>query len=295
MTHLFPSPPSILHLTEPARRWPQWLGRIWARVSYGYRVEPVWLERNAHEIAITGLPAEFDGFKIVQLSDLHCSRQVPQCHIDRAIAAAHAEDADLIAVTGDFVHKGYKHVLAAAKAVGRLKARHGVYAVLGNHDFAVRNALGIRRYPGLHSAIANALADHGVRVLRNEGIHIERNGARLGVAGVDDLWSKACDLGSALDHLLCDTPRVLLAHNPRTVENLNGRRCDLVLSGHTHGGQVHLPGLGRPFLGKRARQFACGLYRVDDTHLYVNKGVGFGFRFRFNTRPEVAVLTLRQA
>ena len=88
-------------------------------------------------------------------------------------------------------------------------------------------------------------------------------------------------------------PRVVLAHNPRTVEHLNGRRCDLMLSGHTHGGQVHVPGLGRPTLGRNAKRFAAGLYRYRDTYLYVNKGVGFGFRFRYGVRPEVAVLRLQ--
>ena len=87
-------------------------------------------------------------------------------------------------------------------------------------------------------------------------------------------------------------PRVVLAHNPQTVERLNGHRCDLMLSGHTHGGQVDWPGLGRVTLGKKARRFAAGLYRFEGTHLYVNKGVGFGFKFRFNVRPEVAVLRL---
>jgi len=78
-----------------------------------------------------------------------------------------------------------------------------------------------------------------------------------------------------------------------TVEHLNGRRCDLMLSGHTHGGQVHVPGLGRPTLSKKARQFAAGLYHYRNTYVYVNKGVGFGFRFRYGVRPEVTVLVLR--
>jgi len=90
-------------------------------------------------------------------------------------------------------------------------------------------------------------------------------------------------------------PRIVLAHNPRTVERLAGRRCDLMLSGHTHGGQVHLPGIGRPTLGKKARRFAAGMYQYRNTHIYVNKGVGFGFRFRYMVRPEVAVLNLRTA
>ena len=88
---------------------------------------------------------------------------------------------------------------------------------------------------------------------------------------------------------------MMLAHNPRTIERLGGRRCDVMLSGHTHGGQVNWPGLGRIALGRRTKQFAAGLYRHDQTHLYVNKGVGFGWRFRFGVRPEIAVFQLRCA
>ena len=88
---------------------------------------------------------------------------------------------------------------------------------------------------------------------------------------------------------------MVLAHNPRTVEYLAGLRCDLMLSGHTHGGQVHLPGIGRPTLSRRARRFAAGMYRHGHTQVYVNKGVGFGFRVRYGVRPEVAVLTLLPA
>src|SRR4029077_16516548 len=109
---------------------------------------------------------------------------------------------------------------------------------------------------------------------------------QLYLAGVEDLWSGVCDLERAFGGLAPPVPRVLLAHNPSTVEHLNGARCDLILSGHTHGGQVNLPGVGRLALGPRGRRFAAGLYHVDHTTLYVNKGIGFGFRIRYGVRPE---------
>jgi uncharacterized protein len=131
-------------------------------------------------------------------------------------------------------------------------------------------------------------------VLRNEVVPLTNGGAVLDLAGVDDLWSRACDLDRAYHGHEPTRPRVVLAHNPRTVERLGGRRCDLMLSGHTHGGQVDWPGLGRVTLGRKARRFAAGLYQHEGTYLYVNKGVGFGWRFRFGVRPEVAALTLRR-
>src|SRR5262249_19998532 len=108
----------------------------------------------------------------------------------------------------------------------------------------------------------------------------------------EDLWSGECDVAGAYAEA-ADGPRLVLAHNPCTIEHLAGRRCDLMLSGHTHGGQIDLPRLGRVALGRNGKRFAAGMYRVADRYLYVNKGVGFGFPLRYNVRPEVALLTLQ--
>jgi predicted MPP superfamily phosphohydrolase len=170
-----------------------------------------------------------------------------------------------------------------------------VFAVLGNHDFSVRNALGIRRYRHLHQAVATALTTHGIRVLRNETVTLSRAGARLHVTGVEDLWSRVCDLERAFHGLCATVPRVVLAHNPTTIEMLDGQRCDLMLSGHTHGGQVKLPLVGPVGLGPKARRYAAGFFQRDRSILYVNKGVGFGVRLRYRVRPEVAVFVLRSA
>jgi predicted MPP superfamily phosphohydrolase len=276
-------------------RWAKWIGRSWARVSYGYRIEPTWLELNRCPVPIRDLPESFRDFRIVQLSDFHCSRKVTPQYLAEAVALAHAEHPDLIVLTGDFIHRGYKFIDPVAEVLGRLSAPFGVYAVLGNHDFSVRNALGFRRYRHLHRAVARALSARGIQVLRNEAVTLERQGSLLQLIGVEDLWSRVCDLDCAFAGLPAGVPTVVLAHNPRTVEWLEGQRCDLMLSGHTHGGQINLPRLGRPMLSRRARRFAAGMYRYRDTHLYVNKGVGFGFRFRFGVRPEVVVLTLQPA
>jgi predicted MPP superfamily phosphohydrolase len=281
--------------TRGRGQWARLIGRSWARVSYGYRVEPTWLELNRYTIPIADLPAEFAGFRITQLSDFHCSRQVTPAYLREAVDLAQDQAADLVVLTGDFVHRGFKYVDRVAEILARLEAPHGVFAVLGNHDFSVRNSLGFRRYRHLHRAVARALAARGIRVLHNEAARLARGDAALYLVGVEDLWSRSCDLDQAFDRLAPKVPRVTLAHNPRTVERLDGRRCDLMLSGHTHGGQVNWPGLGRPTLGKKARRFAAGLYHYRDTYVYVNKGVGFGFKFRFGVRPEVAVLTLQPA
>jgi predicted MPP superfamily phosphohydrolase len=270
------------------------IGRNWARVSYGYRIEPTWLEINRLDVDVEDLPEAFDGFRIVQLSDFHCSRHVTQAYVAEAVDLALAEAPDLVALTGDFVHRGYKHVGAAAAALAALQAPAGVFAVLGNHDYSVRNALGLRRYRHLHRAVAHSLTARGIKVLHNQVVPLVRDDSMVYLVGVADLWSRCSDIGRAFAGLSPEIPCITLAHNPRTVERLQGRRCDLMLSGHTHGGQVNWPGVGRPALGRRSRRFAAGLCHYRSTRVYVNKGVGFGLRFRFGVRPEVAVFTLRR-
>jgi predicted MPP superfamily phosphohydrolase len=276
-------------------RWARWIGRNWARVSYARRVEPTWLEVNHCPIPIAGLPPAFAGFRIAQLSDFHCSRQVTPAYLGEAVELTLAQDPDLVVLTGDFIHHGFKYIEQAVATLGRLSAPHGVYAVLGNHDYSVRNALGFRRFRHLHRAVARGLTSKGIRVLHNEMVRLTRGDAFLQLVGVEDLWSRVCDLDQAFGDLSPFHPCIALAHNPRTIERLDGRRCDLMLSGHTHGGQINWPGLGRPTLSRKARRFAAGLYQYRQTCLYVNKGVGFGFRFRFGVRPEVAVFSLEPA
>jgi predicted MPP superfamily phosphohydrolase len=271
------------------------VGRTWARINYARSVEPTWLELNPHSIPVVDLPEAFAGFKIAHLSDLHHGHQLPDDFLPRAVDITMAQKPDLIALTGDFIHKGYKHVEKVAKVLAGLNAPHGVFAVLGNHDFSVRSAFGFRRHRGLHQAIADALDSQGIRVLRNEALQLERGGEKILLAGLDDLWSRECDPHLALEGHCALTPRIVLAHNPQTIHLMDDHRCDFMLSGHTHGGQINWPGLGRFCLGRKGRQFAAGLYRHKESHLYVHKGVGFGWRFRYGVRPEIAVHTLRRA
>jgi hypothetical protein len=264
-------------------------------VGYAYHVEPTWLAINRMELRVPQLPVAFAGLRIAHLSDFHCGPQIPHGYLEDALARAVAEQPDVIALTGDYVDRGPKYVSHAAKLFRGLQAPLGVYGVLGNHDFAVHTARGRSRYPTLHREIADALAQEGVRMLRNEGVTLTRDGCDVVIAGVDDFWSGETCTVSALGWAHPDTPRVLLAHNPRTVEALGDSRADLVLSGHTHGGQINLPVFGRLLLRKHARRWAAGLYPLERGHLYVNTGVGFGWRFRFGVRPEIAVFTLQPA
>lgn len=277
-------------------RLARWLGTHWARLSYARHVEPTWLDVPRVLVPVPGLPDALAGLTVAHLSDLHVGRQLPEEYLSRVIDTTLDARPDLIALTGDFIHHGYKHVEPMGVAVARLRAPLGVWAVLGNHDFSVRNALGVRRHPGLHAAIADRLTLSGVRVLRNEAVTLTRDGATLALVGLDDLWSRECDPVRAFAGLPESGPRLVLAHNPQTARLIADRRWELMLSGHTHGGQVDWPGLGRVVLGKAARELAAGLYPLPEGRcVYVSTGVGFGLRFRFGVRPEVAILTLAPA
>src|SRR5260370_31142543 len=175
-------------------RWARWLGRNWARLTYAVRVEPTWLELNPHQVPISDLHPHFSGLRIVQLSDFHCGHQVTAAYLAEAVTLAQAQNPDLVVLTGDFVHKGFQHVKAVARVLGRLTAPLGIFAVLGNHDFSIRNALGFRRHPHLHRAVDDALTGQRIRALHNETVTPARAGARRALTGVEDLWSRVCDL-----------------------------------------------------------------------------------------------------
>lgn len=191
------------------------------------------------------------------------------------------------------MHAGFQYVEAVADILGRLDAPLGVFAVLGNHDHAIRIFQGGRMHRRLADAVRGALDRRGVTVLTNEHRILEHHGAAVAVAGVEDLWSREADLPAAVRGIPDDVPRVVLAHNPATIAQAEGLRCDLMLSGHTHGGQIRAPSWPPGGGGPQAARFAAGLYLHDSGYLYVNKGIGYTFRFRYKVRPEIALFEFR--
>jgi predicted MPP superfamily phosphohydrolase len=267
------------------------LGQNWARLSYARMVEPFWLETNHIDIRLPDLDPRLDGLTIGQLSDLHLCRAVPASHVRQAVDRLERLSPDVIALTGDFVHAGFHYVEAIAQLVGRLRAPLGVYAVLGNHDYSIRVYGGKPRFPRLAETVEEALVRQGIVVLKNEHRLLQHQGAPLAVAGVCDLWSGEADLPLAIRGIQPDVPRIVLAHHPGTVTQAEGRRCDLILSGHTHGGQVEW---GTGPLARFKHRLGAGLYFHDSGYLYVHKGIGYTVRFRFRVRPEVALFRLRR-
>jgi predicted MPP superfamily phosphohydrolase len=238
------------------------------------------------EIAIAGLPAAFDGYRIAQISDLHCGPFASGARVDRWVARVNQLDADLVAVTGDLIASGPAFVPVVAASLGGLRGRDGVYACMGNHDYFTDGEEMVR-----------ALERAGLQVLRNRGVEIRRADDSLYVAGVDDTWTHRNDVKRALAERPSGTPAVLLAHDPALFPEAAAHRVDLTLSGHTHGGQIGVPFLTKRFnLARLMTQFTTGLYRQGSSVLYVNRGLGAtALPVRVAVPPEIAVITLRQA
>lgn len=238
------------------------------------------------EIEIDSLPQAFDGYRIVQISDLHCGPFASGRRVARWVAAANRLEPDLVAVTGDLIANGTAFIDTVARTLGGLRARDGAFAAMGNHD-----------YFGDGEAMVRALEGAGLTVLRNRGVELRREGGAIYVAGVDDTWTRRHDVARALAERPSGMPAVLLAHDPVLFPEAAQHGVDLVLSGHTHGGQVAVPMLARKLnLARLITRFTNGVYQQGRSTLYVNRGLGTtGPPVRLAVAPEIAVLTLRRA
>jgi hypothetical protein len=249
---------------------------------YAAWLEPQWVAVEQIDLRLKRLPPAFDGFRLAQLSDLHYD-STPAETITAAIDAANRLAPDLIVLTGDYVTRSRAGIDAVAREIARLTARQGVVGVLGNHDHWVAP----RR-------IQSTLEAHGVTLLMNRSLAIERDGARLWIVGADDVWEQQANLDRALRGVPRDEAKVLLVHEPDFADEAASYPIDAQLSGHSHGGQVRLPMIGAPILPRHGRKYPIGLQRAGRLQVYTSRGVGMVRpAVRFNCRPEVTLFTLR--
>jgi len=228
----------------------------------------------------------FDGYRLVQISDFHIGEWGNERRLQRAVKLVVAQSPDMIALTGDFVSRDVPESGAALRHALeplRQSAPDGRFAVMGNHDH-------------VHGVddLDQVLVESGVVVLRNASRTIQRNGASLHIAGVDSMKSDQANLPEVLSHLPSDGAAILMAHEPdfAAVSAPSGR-FDLQISGHSHGGQICLPGFGAVFFPRHGRIYQRGLYHVHGMLQYTNRGIGQGhLPLRLNCRPEVSVLIL---
>jgi predicted MPP superfamily phosphohydrolase len=245
-------------------------------------------------IAIANLPTPFHGYRIVQLSDIHLDEYTEPFFLERIVQKVNALTPHLVLLTGDFITHGSLTFIAGRHAIRRCAEIIATltaplrYAILGNHDVAFNGPL-----------VIQTLAAHGTPVLINQNLPIERNGGRLWLCGVDDPGSSYPDLDLTIP-TKPDGPVLLMAHEPDYADHViahpRGHLVDLMLAGHSHGGQIRLPFLGPLILPPMAEKYPEGYYRFNQLQLYVNRGIGtVGLPFRLNCPPEITVITLQPA
>ena len=267
----------------------------------GSLIEPQWIEITQHEISIANLPPAFEGFSIVQLTDLHHSSMVTLDYLQACFRQVVDLQPDLVVMTGDYITYQEKYAQPVAQAICEIIVEAGIptYGVLGNHDhwnsdwnndsdtsmFPLRN-----RWKGDGVEVLNALTAGGMKVLMNESALLQRGSDRLWLVGCGDFLAGDFDLEHALASIpSTDEPRFLLMHNPQPIESIAHHGFDLVLSGHTHGGQISLPFVP-PKVGSK---YLAGLFYVGASRLYVCRGLGVtGVPIRFMTTPEIACFRL---
>jgi predicted MPP superfamily phosphohydrolase len=243
-------------------------------------------------IVIPGLPEVFKGFRIAQVSDIHYKEFTETSFVKLVIHEVNALKADLVALTGDFVsygpverHRSIPWAYECGELLTRIQCPMR-YAVMGNHDCIVNEA-----------AATDALTTHGIPVLRNESIPIEREGKRIWLAGVTDSLegSPKSDFAKAFPKTARadGEPVILLAHEPDVAPEAAKYHYDLMLSGHTHGGQIRIPFLPPIHLPPLGKDYIEGHFQVGPMQLYVNRGIGtVELPFRLNCPPEITVFTL---
>ena len=267
--------------------------------------EPLTVERLT--LTIADLPLSLSGLKIAQLSDFHYDgKRLDEGLLDEAIETTNQENPDLIALTGDYVTHDPTPVHQLALKLKNLRSTYGIYGCLGNHD---------HRYSHSSAEVTKALTDIGIIVLNNEIAY--PFGESFPVVGIGDYWSKDFKPELAFSKLPEKIPRLVLSHNPDTAAVFQEKnwRVDLQLSGHTHGGQIDLPGIGPlpsvikqiahgileiPGLNEIKKsanvvqhwEWARGWHQVGRNQLYVNRGLGSYTPGRLNCPPELTVITL---
>jgi predicted MPP superfamily phosphohydrolase len=235
-------------------------------------------------VPIEGLPAGLEGFTIAQLSDVHVGPTIKRGFVEKVVERVNGLGADVVAITGDLVDGPVSTLAAHTEPLARLRSRHGTYFVTGNHEY----------YSGAHAWIAH-LRGLGARVLLNEHVVLEHEGARLALAGVTDYAAHHFDAAHRSDPARAvagapaDAPRVLLAHQPRSAHAAARAGYHLQISGHTHGGQfwpwIHFVRLQQPF--------TAGLRRIGSLWVYVSRGTGYwGPPMRFGSPSEITRIVL---
>jgi uncharacterized protein len=259
------------------------LAESWSKKAKNAMDEANSLSLERVQIRLKRLPPKLDGFKIIHLSDIHHSPFTGLQHIERVVKVANRLKPDLFLLTGDYVSHEREYIAPVAALLGELKAEHGIYACLGNHDHWTDAEL-----------VTHLFRGEGINMLVNEGLRFEARGSSFWLAGVDDYMVGKTDVTAALRGSFPDEMKLLLAHNPIIFREAARAGVDLTLSGHTHGGQIKLRDEEKRILPKR--KLKAGLHSRRDSQVYITRGIGtVVVPMRYQCPPEISLLELRTA
>jgi len=246
------------------------------------------IELNTVYIPIKNLDQAFDGFTITQISDLHCDRSSSVVRLEHAVDIVNQQRSDLVVVTGDYFTNddgASRHMRDCGKLLSSIKSKEGVVSVTGNHDYWTD-------FNVLSKMIANA----GVRLLDNVNFFIQRRGAYIQIIGLSSFWMGEMNTVKAFSGVI-NAPKIVLAHNPDTAPHITKYFPDIMICGHTHGGQVRFPILG-PIISytRIGRKYSSGLNKYGDMMIYTNRGIGtYWIDARFLCPPEITTFVLKTA
>jgi uncharacterized protein len=296
---LIESPDLVLGPTDrPRGKWRRLHGRLrrrriaiifWSLISgvllYGFVIEPMRLVVRKTAITLPAWPVEFSDLRVTAFSDLHVGPpHITLARLRLIVEEANATEADLILMPGDFVETALGWRMAEPEAIAaelkRLRARAGVFAVLGNHDWWYDSP-----------RVRKAFEKEGIRVLDNQAVKIEHQGKTFWLAGFADAWAGRPNIEATLKQITDDAPVIAFTHNPEIFPRIPARVA-LTIAGHTHGGQIWLPFIGRPVISDWP--YPIGHMIEDGRHLFVTPGIGTSIcPVRFGVPPEISLLTIK--
>jgi predicted MPP superfamily phosphohydrolase len=253
--------------------------------AYGL-AEASWVRVERPTLPLPRLPQAFDGLTVAFLTDIHHGPHVGLDFVRTVVRTTLSLEPDLVLLGGDYCGNDAKYITPCLDVLGSLRAPLGVYGVLGNHD----------HWHGLQETRTGMKAA-GITELTNTGSWLKSGGSRFRLAGVDDLWRGKPDVAAAVGDATAADACLLVSHNPDVAETLRDPRVGLMLSGHTHGGQVVVPGYGAPVVPSRyGQKYLRGLVEAPVTRVYVSRGLGtVSPPMRFGSRPELTLATLVSA
>ncbi|MCC5635842.1 metallophosphoesterase [Nostoc sp. CHAB 5844] len=254
---------------------------------YAKLIEPNWIEINSLQLTLPNLASEFNGYRIVQISDIHRDRWMSPRRLKRIVRLVNQQKPDLVAITGDLVTRNFPQLIPSLPvSLAHFTPKDKTVAVLGNHD-----------HENDTQAIIKAIQQSNIVYLGNDIYTLKRSSAMLHIAGVDDVQMGKSRLDLVMQQLPKEGAAILLAHEPDFANTSAATgRFDLQLSGHSHGGQVRFPFIEPPILPPLAKKYYLGEYQVGKMFLYTNRGLGMtGLHLRLFARPEITVFTLLSA